>query len=160
MKKILIIITIFVISIVSIVFMKYTEYTKNQRKILNINKEFLIYENSTVQINNIVTLMNKAIAKNTENNIKQDEKKVFNENDTNSTFECFVFISLSNVDTLTNVFPATSSITCAYTWLLLLYTHSLGLSAVPDILFLTLLCLLALSNFLSVLFIILNYSFP
>lgn len=84
MKKILIIITIFVISIVSIVFMKYTEYTKNQKKILNFNKEFLIYENSTVQINNIVTLMNKAIAKNTENNIQQDEKKLFKENDTNS----------------------------------------------------------------------------
>ena len=82
-EKILIIITIFVISIVSIVFMKYTEYTKNQRKILNINKEFLIYENSTVQINNIVTLMNKAIAK-IQKIILSKMKKVFNENDTNS----------------------------------------------------------------------------
>ena len=67
-----------------------------------------------------------------------------------SLFACFVFTDLSNVEALTNVVPLTSSIICAYKFVLLLYTHNLGLSAVPLIFVLTLLCLLALSNFLSV----------
>lgn len=63
-----------------------------------------------------------------------------------STFDFFVFTSLSNVEAETIVFPATSSMICAYIFVLLLNTHNLGLSAVPEILFLTLACLLALSN--------------
>ena len=68
-----------------------------------------------------------------------------------SILDFFVLTSLSNVEADTNVFPATSSMICAYMLLLLLYTHNLGLSAVPDTLVLTLACLLVLSNFLSVL---------
>lgn len=84
MKKILIVIAIVVISTISIMFMKYSEYTKKQKNIYNINQEFLAYENSTIQINNIVTIMNKAITMNTQNNIQQDKKNIFKENDTNS----------------------------------------------------------------------------
>ncbi|MBP3463084.1 MAG: hypothetical protein J6K45_01180 [Clostridia bacterium] len=84
MKKIFIIITIIVISVISIVFAKYSEYSKKTNEINAINKEFLYYENSQIQINTVVTLMNKAISLNKENNIKQNDKLIFEENDKNS----------------------------------------------------------------------------
>ncbi|MGN1329904.1 MAG: hypothetical protein ACI4VN_01010 [Clostridia bacterium] len=84
MKKILIIIAIVVISITSIIFAKYSVYIKQKNNINKLNKEFLAYENSTIQINTIVTLMNKAILLNRENNIKQKDNIIFEENDTNS----------------------------------------------------------------------------
>lgn len=84
MKKILIIIIIFVIAVVSCVFAKYTEYSKNKTEIQNINKDFLRYQNSTVQINTIISLMNKAIELNKNNNIPQNDNLEFIENDTNS----------------------------------------------------------------------------
>ena len=77
-----------------------------------------------------------------------------------SLLACFVFISLSNVEQLTNVFPATSSMICTYKFALLLYTHSLGLSLVPDTFVLTLKCLLVLSIFLSVFLTIFILPFP
>lgn len=84
MKKIIILSIIIVMSIVMIMFAKYSEYMQNQNKIVNINKEFLAYEESTVQINKIITLMNRAIQLNRTNNVKQNENKIFEENDTNS----------------------------------------------------------------------------
>ncbi len=84
MKKIIIIISIIVITIISIIFAKYSEYYKQQVKIQDINKEFLAYENTSIQINTVVSLMNKAISINKENNIKQNEENIFEENDTNS----------------------------------------------------------------------------
>ena len=71
-------------SIVMIMFAKYYEFTHSQNKIKSINKEFLAYEESTIQINKIVTLMNRAIVLNRSNNIRQNENKIFEENDTNS----------------------------------------------------------------------------
>lgn len=84
MKKIIILSIIIVMSVVMIMFAKYSEYIQNQNRIANINKEFLAYEESTVQINKVITLMNKAIQLNRTNNVKQNENKIFEENDTNS----------------------------------------------------------------------------
>lgn len=84
MKKAIILILIVVIVIVSIVFANYVEFSKKKTEIEILNKEFLAYENSNVQINTIITLMNKAIEKNKENEIPQDENRIFQENDTNS----------------------------------------------------------------------------
>lgn len=84
MKKTLILISILVIAVVSCTFAKYTEYSKNKAEIQNINNEFLHYQNSTVQINTIISLMNKAIELNKNNNISQNENLEFIENETNS----------------------------------------------------------------------------
>lgn len=84
MKKIIILILITVIAVISIVFANYIEYMENKTQIMNVNKEFTRYQDSTLQINTVITLMNKAIQKNTENNISKDENNFFIENDTNS----------------------------------------------------------------------------
>lgn len=84
MKKFLLIMAITVIVIISIVSMNYIEYKKSKIAIDSINKEFTRYENNTIQINTVITMMNKAIQKNSENNISKDEKELFIENDTNS----------------------------------------------------------------------------
>ncbi len=84
MKKIVVSIIIIVIVIISIMFANYIEYTQNKTKIANLNKEFTIYQENDFQINTVVTLMNKAIQKNKDNNINQDDKNYFIENDTNS----------------------------------------------------------------------------
>lgn len=84
MRKILILVFISVIAITSIVFVKFTEYSRMVTEITQINKEYLAYQNSNIQINTIVSLMNKAIEQNKKNNISQNDDKLFNENDTNS----------------------------------------------------------------------------
>ena len=84
MRKILILVIISVITITSIVFVKFAEYSKMKTEVNKINKEYLAYQNSNIQINTIVSLMNKAIEQNKKNNISQNEDKTFNENDTNS----------------------------------------------------------------------------
>lgn len=84
MRKTIYLILIPVIIIVSIVLGNYIEYSKNKTEIANLNKEFSAYENEKIQINTVVTLMNKAIQKNIENQITQNENKIFQENDTNS----------------------------------------------------------------------------
>lgn len=84
MKKTVVIILITVIVIVSIVFANYVEYSKRKTEITNLNKEFLAYENNKVQINTIITIMNKAIQTNKENEIPQNDEQIFEENDTNS----------------------------------------------------------------------------
>lgn len=84
MRKTLYMILIPVIVIICIVSAKYVEYAKNKAEIRNLNKEFIAYENKNLQINTVVTLMNKAIQKNIENKIIQNENKYFQDNDTNS----------------------------------------------------------------------------
>lgn len=84
MRKTLYMILIPVIVIICIVSAKYVEYAKNKAEIRNLNKEFTAYENKNLQINTVVTLMNKAIQKNIENKIIQNENKYFQDNDTNS----------------------------------------------------------------------------
>lgn len=84
MKKTLILIIIFVIVAISCIFTKYTEYSKYKTEIQNINNEFMQYQNGVVQINTIISLMNRAIELNKKNNITQEEDLNFIENDTNS----------------------------------------------------------------------------
>lgn len=84
MKKILIILCVIVIAVTSAIAVKYTEYSKNKTAVEKINKEFTAYQNNKIQINTIVSLMNKAIQINTNNDIKQDDNKLFIENETNS----------------------------------------------------------------------------
>lgn len=84
MKKILILICVVTIIIVSMIFSTYTEVNRNKNEIKKINNEFLLYKNSDIQINTIVSLMNKAIQLNKDNKISQDEKLNFVENDNNS----------------------------------------------------------------------------
>lgn len=84
MRKILVIILAIVIIITSIFLAKYIEYAKNKNNVENINKEYLAYENKNIQINTIVSLMNKAIEQNKKNKVVQNDDKVFVENDNNS----------------------------------------------------------------------------
>lgn len=85
MKKTLYMILIPVIVIICIVSAKYVEYAKHKTETNSLNKEFIAYENKNLQINTVVTLMNKAIQKNIENNIEQNENNnYFQDNDTNS----------------------------------------------------------------------------
>ncbi len=84
MKKTFILICISTLVIISCVFAKYVEYSRKQNEIQKINKEFLLYQNSDIKINTIVSIMNKAIQLNKTNKIQQDNKKIFIENETNS----------------------------------------------------------------------------
>ncbi len=95
MKKIIVIIIVIVIAVVSIVYMHFAEVSRNKRIIQEINNEFLNYEKSIVQINTVISLMNKAIQQNIDNNIPQDEKKFFKENDYNS-IKVFINIKSRN----------------------------------------------------------------
>ena len=67
MKKLVIIILVIVIAITSIVFAKYVEYSKQKNEVEIINKEYLAYRNSDIQINTKVSLMGKAIKKKKKN---------------------------------------------------------------------------------------------
>ena len=84
MKKTLVLILVVVIVIICIVFANYIDFSKRKVEIETFNKEFLAYENSNIQINTIITLMNKAIEENRQNGLQQDENQIFQENDTNS----------------------------------------------------------------------------
>lgn len=84
MKKTLYMILIPIIIIICIISANYIEYAKHVTEVRNLNKEFIAYENKNLQINTVVTLMNKAIQKNIENKVVQNENKYFEENDTNS----------------------------------------------------------------------------
>lgn len=84
MKKTFIIIIIIVITIIAIIFAKYVEYSKNKTKVDRINKEFLAYQKSIVQINTIVSLTNRAIDINNKNKVEKTDDYAFIENDENS----------------------------------------------------------------------------
>lgn len=84
MKKFIAILLFILIAVVCITFVRYQELQKLKQKVNKINSEFLIYENRKIQINTLNTLMNKAIQYNLDNQVEQDEKKVFIENDSNS----------------------------------------------------------------------------
>lgn len=84
MKKIIILILIAVTVAISMIFVNYTEYRNKKNQIDKINKEFTVYENNIMQISSVITIMNKAIQLNTENDIPKDENDFFIENETNS----------------------------------------------------------------------------
>lgn len=84
MKKIIILILIAVTIAISMIFVNYTEYRNKLAQVNKINKEFTVYENNIIQISTVITIMNKAIQLNTENDIQKDENNFFIENETNS----------------------------------------------------------------------------
>lgn len=84
MKKIIILILIAVTVAISMIFVNYTEYRNKLAQVNKINKEFTAYENNIMQISTVITIMNKAIQLNTENDIQKDENNFFIENETNS----------------------------------------------------------------------------
>ena len=84
MKKIIILILIAVTIAISMIFVNYTEYRNKLAQVNKINKEFTVYENNIIQISTVITIMNKAIQLNTENDIPKDENNFFIENETNS----------------------------------------------------------------------------
>ena len=84
MKKIIILILIAVTIAISMIFVNYTEYRNKLAQVNKINKEFTAYENNIMQISTVITIMNKAIQLNTENDIQKDENNFFIENETNS----------------------------------------------------------------------------
>ena len=73
MKKIIILILIAVTIAISMIFVNYTEYRNKLAQVNKINKEFTVYENNIIQISTVITIMNKAIQLNTENDIPKDE---------------------------------------------------------------------------------------
>ena len=55
-----------------------------KNKIKEENREYLYYKDKTIKINNVITIMNKAIESNRNNNIESNDKNEFIENDTDS----------------------------------------------------------------------------
>ena len=97
MKKIIILILIAVTIAISMIFVNYTEYRNKLAQVNKINKEFTVYENNIIQISTVITIMNKAIQLNTENDIPKDENNFFIENETNSIK---VFLEIKSRGTL------------------------------------------------------------
>ena len=96
MKKIVAILILILIIVVSMVFAKKNEIKKFKQNIEKINNEFLVYENKKIQVNTLVTLMNKAIEYNFNNKIEQDENGHFIENNSNS-IKIFIEFPIENV---------------------------------------------------------------
>ena len=83
MKNKIIIFLIFVV-IISIVAIKVVSDRKEKQEIYNrINKEFDVYEKE-IGVNELVTLINKAINYNDNNMVKEDENNYYIENTINS----------------------------------------------------------------------------
>ena len=83
MKKILVFfsIIIIIVAIVSMMWIKYQTKTNQAKKE---NEEFTFYENKTIYGAELVTIMNNAINKNTENNVQKDNKGNYINNNNNS----------------------------------------------------------------------------
>lgn len=93
MKKIIAFLIIIALIVVCITFVRYSELKRIKQKVDGINSEFLVYEGRKIQINTLNTLMNKAIQYNYDNNVAQDEKNVFIENEENS-IKIYIELSL------------------------------------------------------------------
>jgi len=83
MKKILILLSIVVI-IVAIVIVKYSSYKIGYNQILSENAKFEEYKDKEIYGLDVATIINKAVDKNTKNEISKDENGVFIPNDSNS----------------------------------------------------------------------------
>lgn len=83
MKKIAIFFFIIIVIIVGISYI-YINYKTNYNQAIQENKQFESYYNEEVYGTDLTTVINKAIDKNTENEIKKDKKGFYINNDTNS----------------------------------------------------------------------------
>ena len=83
MKKLLILLAmVIIIIIISIV--KYYSYKLEYNILMKENAEFEQYKDKEVNGLSVATIINKAIDKNTKNEIEKDDKGVFIQNNTNS----------------------------------------------------------------------------
>ena len=83
MKKILLF-AIIIISIVAIVGFRYVAYKNEYNSIQKENREYEQYQNKDLNGLDVATVINKAMDRNTRNNISKDEKGNFIRNDENS----------------------------------------------------------------------------
>lgn len=83
MKKILLF-AIIIISIVAIVGFRYVAYKNEYNSIQKENREYEQYQNKDLNGLDVATVINKAMDRNTRNNIPKDEKGNFIQNDENS----------------------------------------------------------------------------
>lgn len=91
MKKIIIFFAIVIIILV-IIGVQYYSYKAEYNAVLQDNNAFEEYENKEIYGIELGTLMNRAIDRNTKNEIEKDEKGNFKQNDTNS-IEIEIYIS-------------------------------------------------------------------
>lgn len=83
MKKFSIFIIGFII-IIAIVIVNYSSYKTQHNKIISENAEFEEYKDKELYGLNLATIINKAVDKNTKNEIQKDDKGIFIPNDNNS----------------------------------------------------------------------------
>ena len=83
MKKIIIFFAIVIIILV-IIGVQYYSYKAEYNAVLQDNNAFEEYKNKEIYGIELGTLMNRAIDRNTKNEIEKDEKGNFKQNDTNS----------------------------------------------------------------------------
>lgn len=84
MKKGVFYIILIVFILFSFFLVNYIKNKTNREKIILENNKYIEENGKTVQINSVVTVMNRAIESNIQNDISKDEKGLFIENDTNS----------------------------------------------------------------------------
>lgn len=84
MKKVFTFIGIAIIIVVVTLMTRYLSYRAEKSVIAQENEEFEKYKDKEVYGLEVATLINKAVDKNTKNEIKQDDKKEFIQNTQNS----------------------------------------------------------------------------
>ena len=83
MKKLLIFLAI-VIIIITLSIIKYSSYKVEYNALMKENTEFEQYKDKVVNGLSVATIVNRAIDKNTKNEIEKDDKGFFIQNETNS----------------------------------------------------------------------------
>lgn len=84
MKKNIVIISLILLIIIIICFVGITFNSKTSRIVKQQNKEYEQYLNSEIYGTDVVTLINKAISSNENNNVQKDEKENYINNNQNS----------------------------------------------------------------------------
>lgn len=83
MKKIIIILLVFII-VLCILLYNFNSIALDKQKISEENAEFELYLNKEIYGIDIASIINKAVDKNTKNEIQKDDKDFFIQNDENS----------------------------------------------------------------------------
>ena len=83
MKKIIIFFVIILICVITIG-LRFYSYKAEQEVLAAENQEFEQYANKEIYGIDLGSIINKAVDKNTKNNIQKDENNIFIQNDTNS----------------------------------------------------------------------------
>lgn len=83
MKKIIVFFSIIII-VIAVISMVWINYQTKTNQVKKENEEFSYYQNKTIYGAELVTIMNNAINKNTENNVQKDNKGNYINNNNNS----------------------------------------------------------------------------